>query len=113
MPKGWEWVRLGAVRLSITGAINADPKDIDNGLLGELDLEDIEKDNLSALYRAKILRERIKIDQIAIPSGRRLYGKLRPYLDKVIVANGDGVCTTEIVPIVHPRQSPRTFSVGY
>jgi type I restriction enzyme S subunit len=28
-----------------------------------------------------------------------LFGKLRPYLNKVIVANRDGVCTTEIIPI--------------
>jgi type I restriction enzyme S subunit len=27
-----------------------------------------------------------------------LYGKLRPYLNKVIVADEDGVCTTEILP---------------
>ena len=28
-----------------------------------------------------------------------MYGKLRPYLDKVIVADEDGVCTTEMIPI--------------
>ncbi len=28
-----------------------------------------------------------------------MYGKLRPYLDKVIVADGDGVCTTEMMPV--------------
>jgi type I restriction enzyme S subunit len=28
-----------------------------------------------------------------------LYGKLRPYLNKVVVAPEDGYCTTEIVPI--------------
>ena len=31
--------------------------------------------------------------------GDVLYGKLRPYLDKVLVADEDGVCTTEIIPI--------------
>jgi len=31
--------------------------------------------------------------------GDVLYGKLRPYLDKVIVADNDGVCTTEIIPL--------------
>lgn len=28
-----------------------------------------------------------------------LYGKLRPYLNKIIIAKEDGVCTTEIIPI--------------
>lgn len=32
-------------------------------------------------------------------AGDVLYGKLRPYLDKVIVANVRGYCTTEIIPI--------------
>ena len=30
---------------------------------------------------------------------RPIYSKLRPYLDKVIVADEDGVCTTEILPL--------------
>jgi type I restriction enzyme S subunit len=29
-----------------------------------------------------------------------LYGKLRPYLNKVVLPNFDGVCTTEILPIL-------------
>ncbi len=28
-----------------------------------------------------------------------MYGKLRPYLNKVVIADSDGVCSTEIVPI--------------
>ncbi|HQF63543.1 MAG TPA: restriction endonuclease subunit S [Anaerolineaceae bacterium] len=32
-----------------------------------------------------------------------LYGKLRPYLNKVIVPGFDGVCTTEIIPLL-PRK---------
>ena len=28
-----------------------------------------------------------------------LYGKLRPYLNKVLIADEDGCCSTEIVPI--------------
>lgn len=27
-----------------------------------------------------------------------MYGKLRPYLNKILVADEDGVCTTEIIP---------------
>ena len=29
-----------------------------------------------------------------------LYGKLRPYLDKVAVAEQDGICSTDIIPII-------------
>ncbi|EEU8046776.1 restriction endonuclease subunit S, partial [Salmonella enterica subsp. enterica serovar Kentucky] len=31
--------------------------------------------------------------------GDVLYGKLRPYLNKIIIAKEDGVCTTEIIPL--------------
>ena len=40
-----------------------------------------------------------KSSKNSFKKGDVLYGKLRPYLDKVIVADEDGVCTTEIVPI--------------
>ena len=32
-----------------------------------------------------------------------LYGKLRPYLDKVAVAEQDGICSTDIIPIIGNR----------
>jgi type I restriction enzyme S subunit len=98
LPKGWEWVRLGAVA-EYNGRDNADPKDIDKDCW-VLDLEDIEKTTSRLLYRAKYSERESKSTKSQFKAGDVLYGKLRPYLDKVIVANGDGVCTTEIVPIV-------------
>ncbi|MBM3181393.1 MAG: hypothetical protein FJZ86_13715 [Chloroflexi bacterium] len=39
-----------------------------------------------------------------------LYGKLRPYLNKVILPTFDGVCTTEILPILPiPEQLDRKY----
>ena len=39
-----------------------------------------------------------------------LYGKLRPYLNKVVLPNFDGVCTTEILPILpNEDKLDRTF----
>jgi type I restriction enzyme S subunit len=39
-----------------------------------------------------------------------LYGKLRPYLNKVVLPNFDGVCTTEILPILPNEENlDRTF----
>jgi type I restriction enzyme S subunit len=39
-----------------------------------------------------------------------LYGKLRPYLNKVVLPDFDGVCTTEILPILPDEdQLDRTF----
>jgi type I restriction enzyme S subunit len=36
-----------------------------------------------------------------------LYGKLRPYLDKVALAETDGVCSTDIIPIVSKNSDAR------
>ena len=43
-----------------------------------------------------------------------LYGKLRPYLNKVVMPNFAGVCTTEILPILPCEDElDRTFLWGY
>jgi type I restriction enzyme S subunit len=98
LPHGWEWVRLGTIA-DYNGRDNADPKDIDKDCW-VLDLEDIEKTTSRLLYRAKYSERESKSTKSQFKAGDVLYGKLRPYLDKVIVANSDGVCTTELVPIV-------------
>lgn len=98
LPRGWEWVRLGVIG-DYNGRDNIAPDSIasDTWLL---DLEDIEKDTSRLLCRAKYSERQSKSTKSTFQQGDVLYGKLRPYLDKVIVADADGVCTTEIVPIV-------------
>jgi len=98
LPKGWEWVRLGGIaeyngRKNIAGDMIAPETWV-------LDLEDIEKETSRVLYRAKYSERQSKSTKSTFEKGDVLYGKLRPYLDKVVVADGAGVCTTEIVPIM-------------
>jgi type I restriction enzyme, S subunit len=98
LPKGWEWVRLGEIT-NYNGRRNANSEEIaPNTWL--LDLEDIEKDTSRVIYRAKYSERQSKSTKSTFNAGDVLYGKLRPYLNKVVVADADGVCTTEIVPIV-------------
>jgi len=98
LPKGWEWVRLREIA-NYNGRTNISPEQIepDTWLL---DLEDIEKDTSRIIYRAKYAERESKSTKSTFLKGDVLYGKLRPYLNKVVVADDDGVCTTEIVPIV-------------
>jgi type I restriction enzyme, S subunit len=98
LPRGWQWVRLGAIA-EYNGRDNADPKNIDKKCW-VLDLEDIEKSTSRLLYRAEYSERESKSTKSRFKAGDVLYGKLRPYLDKVIIADQDGVCTTELVPIV-------------
>ncbi|WP_028318861.1 restriction endonuclease subunit S [Desulfobulbus elongatus] len=98
LPRGWEWVRLGEIT-EYNGRKNISGDEIaPNTWL--LDLEDIEKGTSRILFRVKFLERQSKSTKSTFQKGDVLYGKLRPYLDKVVVADVDGVCTTEIVPIV-------------
>jgi len=64
-----------------------------------LDLEDIEKDT------GRVLKKVLKKDRNAnstkhrFHKGQVLYSKLRPYLNKVVFADDDGYCTSEILPL--------------
>jgi type I restriction enzyme S subunit len=98
LPKSWEWVKLGQIT-EYNGRNNIQPNEIlDDTWL--LDLEDIEKDTSRIIYRAKYFERKSKSTKSIFKKGDVLYGKLRPYLNKVVVADDDGVCTTERAPIV-------------
>ena len=98
LPSTWSWVRLNDIA-NYNGRPNVEPDNI-KGDVWLLDLEDIEKNTSKLLYRASYEERESKSNKSIFKCGDVLYGKLRPYLNKVIVADLDGVCTTEIVPIV-------------
>jgi type I restriction enzyme, S subunit len=64
-----------------------------------LELEDIEKDTSKLLQRLTFSQRLSKSTKNRFVAGDVLYGKLRPYLNKVLIADQDGYCTTEIIPI--------------
>ena len=97
LPKGWEWVRLGEITNFGTSE-KADSKKIHPDTW-VLDLEDIEKDSSKLLQRLRFKEKNSLSTKSIFYKNDVLYGKLRPYLDKVIVADENGVCTTEILPI--------------
>ena len=64
-----------------------------------MDLEDIEKDTGKILqYVFKSTRNSISTKH-RFSKGQLLYSKLRPYLNKVVIAPNDGYCTSEILPL--------------
>lgn len=96
LPKGWEWVRLGEI--SNYGICEkAESRDV-NPDTWVLELEDVEKETSKVLQRKRFSERNFKSSKNVFRKGDVIYGKLRPYLDKVIVADEDGVCTTEMVP---------------
>lgn len=97
IPDNWVWCRLGEITNYGT-SLKADPTDLKEDTW-VLDLEDIEKES-SKLIEKKRFKERNSLStKSRFIVGDVLYSKLRPYLDKVIVADEIGVCTTEILPL--------------
>ncbi|EDW6544027.1 restriction endonuclease subunit S [Salmonella enterica subsp. enterica] len=97
LPVGWEWTRLGFIS-NYGFCDKAEPEDV-TPETWILELEDIEKVTSKLLNKVTFSERPFKSSKNRFSQGDVLYGKLRPYLDKVIVANEPGVCTTEIIPI--------------
>ncbi|EOI3442866.1 restriction endonuclease subunit S [Cronobacter turicensis] len=97
LPEGWEWVRLGFIT-NYGECDKAEPTDA-NADTWIVELEDIEKGTSKLLNRVKFSERPFKSSKNKFYKNDVLYGKLRPYLDKVLVADESGVCTTEIIPI--------------
>jgi type I restriction enzyme S subunit len=64
-----------------------------------LELEDIEKDTGVLLKKVYQKERKAVSNKNKFQKGDVLYGKLRPYLNKCIIADEDGYCSTEIVPM--------------
>jgi len=95
IPSGWEWCRLGnLVDFSKNKSVKA-CNIVPNAWL--LDLEDIEKDSGKLLQKKRMVTITSISDKHKFEKGNVLYSKLRPYLNKVIIADEEGYCTSEIV----------------
>lgn len=97
LPTTWVETNLGAV-VSYGATVKAQPEDLTPDTW-VLELEDIERDTTKVLRRLTFADRQSKSTKNRFDAGDVLYGKLRPYLNKVTFAEQPGVCTTEIVPI--------------
>ena len=98
VPPSWERVQLGdVVQYGVIDKVDSNRKITPETWV--LDLEDIEKDTSRLLERVTSSTRIFQSTKTAFRCGDVLFGKLRPYLNKVLVADTHGVCTTEIVPI--------------
>lgn len=97
LPKSWAWERLG----NISNYGSSDKIEAKNAGANTwvLELEDVEKETSKLLKKVRFSEREFKSSKSAFKKDDVIYGKLRPYLDKVIVADEDGVCTTEMIPV--------------
>ncbi len=108
IPEKWKWISLGdAVAYGNAEQVAGSSISKEAWVL---DLEDIQK-NLGILLQKK-RNVTSTSNKSRFFKENVLYSKLRPYLNKVIVADEDGYCTTEIIPI-NPRSNGYKIDAEY
>lgn len=97
IPPSWLQLKLGDV-IDYGKTQKTEPSAI-SSTSWVLELEDIEKDTSRLLQRLSFEDRQSKSTKNKFNKGDVLYGKLRPYLNKMLIAPEDGYCSTEIVPL--------------
>ena len=101
LPDSWSVCCLGEL-CDYGNCTNIDTADIaDSAWI--LDLEDIEKDSGVVLQKVRQGERNAGSTKHRFHKGQVLYSKLRPYLNKVVLADEDGYCTSEILPLEFER----------
>ena len=107
LPASWSNCTLGEV-VKYGASRKAEPNEIPDDAW-VLELEDIEKNSSRLLKRITFAERRSKSTKNLFSRGDVLYGKLRPYLNKVVRAPEGGFCTTEIIPLTVPPELDSSY----
>ncbi|WP_455808918.1 restriction endonuclease subunit S [Pseudomonas koreensis] len=97
LPASWLAITLGEV-IDYANNTTVQSKDMEPSAL-LVELEDIERDTSKLIDRKTVAARNPKSSKNRFLEGQILYGKLRPYLNKIIRADQDGYCSSEIIAI--------------
>ena len=96
LPNNWVWTKVGNItNYGEVKQIKAENIS-DNSWI--LELEDIEKETFKVLNKVLKKDRPNKSNKHIFFKGDILYSKLRPYLNKIVIAEDNGYATTEIIP---------------
>jgi len=98
LPKGWKWVKLKEVLREDRQTI--DPQQYPDKEFFLVTMDCVESDSGRLLKFIKCRGKEIKSMKYKFNTNHVLYGKLRPYLNKVYVPDREGICTTEFIPFI-------------
>jgi len=101
LPDSWAICCLGEL-CDYGNCLNVDTASISDSAW-ILDLEDIEKDSGVVLRKVRKSERNAASTKHFFHRGQVLYSKLRPYLNKVVLSDEDGYCTSEILPLEFER----------
>ena len=103
LPDGWKWVKLG----EIISPSKARFEPLQNDIVKYIGLEHIEKGTGIILSYAD--SNTVRSTKSVFKKGNLLYGKLRPYLNKIAIAEFDGVCSTDILVFENQEKLSNKF----
>lgn len=98
LPDGWEWRELHEVVTVDSRQIN--PSDTPDSLFNYVGLENIESGTNELVKFHPTSGLTIRSNKNRFDPRHVLYGKLRPYLNKVHLPAFEGVCSTDILPLL-------------
>jgi type I restriction enzyme S subunit len=109
-PKGWKKASLSTICDFSKTTIKPDEIQEGDAYLG---LESIQKSTGKIIEKFTVAAGELKSNKFYFNENYILYGKLRPYLNKVAVPDFSGVCSTDIIPL-KPRaeHSVKAFIVS-
>ena len=97
VPSDWRWITLNKAA-DCRAATKVDSATLDDSDW-VLDLEDIDGKAGKIVAVLTFAERRSLSTKASFQENDVLYGKLRPYLNKVVIADRPGYCTTEIIPL--------------
>jgi len=102
-----EWIRIELEKVCSKVGSNYQPKESSN--LPYVGLEHIESEK--SMLTNHGFESEIKSSKTMFKKGQILYGKLRPYLDKAVIAPFDGICSTDIFVFDSNTESMNEFLI--
>lgn len=106
IPQGWKLEKLGNT------FEESDQKWFPNSkseLVNYVGLENIESNTGLLVNFTPIESSKIKSSKTIFSKKTVLYGKLRPYLNKVLLPTFDGICSTDILSLIPKSTIDRQF----
>jgi len=97
LPDEWQWISLNEV--APRDSRTAQPSDTPNQMVIYLGLENVEQGQWTEAEYQNVLGQEIRSSCIIFDRFHVLYGKLRPYLNKVVLPDRQGFGSTEWVPL--------------
>lgn len=96
LPDEWQWISLSEI--APRDSRTAKPSDTPHQVIAYLGLENVEQGQWTDAEYQNVLGQEIKSSCVVFDSSHVLYGKLRPYLNKVVVPNKQAFGSTEWIP---------------